>query len=69
MRCVLLAVLIGLGTSVAVAPPYALAQSSKGRSGEAQAAALYREAQELKKAGKLKPALAKMQDAFAALPT
>lgn len=69
MRCVLLAVLIGLGTSVAVAPPYALAESSKGRSSEAQALALYREGQELKKAGKLKQALAKVQEAFAALPT
>ncbi len=69
MRCALLAVLIGLGISVAVAPPHALAESGKGRGGEAQALALFREGQELKKAGKFKQALAKTQEAYAALPT
>lgn len=69
MRCAVFAVLIGLGISVAVLPRHALADSSKGRSSEAQALALYREGQELKKAGKLKQALAKVQEAYAALPT
>lgn len=69
MRCAVLAVLIGFGVSVAVWPGHACADSGKGRSSEAQALTLYREGQELKKAGKVKQALAKVQEAYAALPT
>lgn len=70
MRSTVLAALIGIGGSVGGGPLHARADSSsKGHSAEAQALTLYREAQELKQAGKLRPALSKVQEAYATLPT
>lgn len=70
MRSTVLAVLIALGCSIAGWPLCVHAEpGAKGHSAEAQALALYREAQELKQAGKLRPALGKVQEAYAVLPT
>lgn len=70
MRSTLVALLTGIGISVAVWPRSAHAQSApKSHGPEAQALALYREARELKQAGKLREALVKVQEAYAILPT
>lgn len=70
MRSTALAVLVGIACSVSGTPLCARAEpSSKGASAETQALALYREAQALERAGKLRQALAKVQEAYATLPT
>lgn len=72
IACVVCALLVGVGIPdvVGMSPAWGDASTGgKGKGAEAQALALYKEAQALKQAGNFRQALAKVQEAYSVLPT